>query len=132
MLEPALKHYKYVRDNDKKNYKACCQIAILYLAKEDYESSAEYLKKCLQTKPNYLPAVLTMGDLLSESDNFETAIKYYNQALALKPTEKRAILGLAHAYYECGNMDVATFTILGTLTVMMVSILRPFSSICVR
>lgn len=56
---------------EETNYKAHCQVGLIYLQKEDYESAAEYLKMCLKHAPKYIKAILGMGQLLNASHNFK-------------------------------------------------------------
>ena len=86
-IENALWHYKFVVEKDKSHYKANCQIGIIYLERNNYEDSGEYLRASLSIEPNYIPAVLAMGKLLNESENYEAAIKYFKKALTLNSQE---------------------------------------------
>jgi tetratricopeptide (TPR) repeat protein len=73
----ALKHFKIAIENDRNNYKAMCQVGIIYLQQNDFESSAEYLKMALKINPKYLTGMIAMGNLLFESENPKTACKYF-------------------------------------------------------
>jgi tetratricopeptide (TPR) repeat protein len=54
-----------------------CQVGIIYLQQNDFESSAEYLKMALKINPKYLTGMIAMGNLLFESENPKTACKYF-------------------------------------------------------
>jgi tetratricopeptide (TPR) repeat protein len=54
-----------------------CQVGIIYLQQNDFESSAEYLKMALKINPKYLTGIIAMGNLLFESENPKTACKYF-------------------------------------------------------
>lgn len=86
-VDEALKHYRYVVENDVTHYKALCQIGIIFLERQDLEKSAEYLKKCLKISPKYLTGMISMGNLLFESGHAKNACKYFQQALNHNPKE---------------------------------------------
>ena len=87
LQENALWHYKIVTELEESNYKAHCNVGLIYLQKEDYESAAEYFKKCLVHAPKYMKAIIGMGQLLNHAQNFKQAILYFQKALALNPEE---------------------------------------------
>ena len=51
------------------------------------EDSAEYLKKCLQVNPSFVPGIVAMGNLLFETGHQKNALKYFEQALTINPEE---------------------------------------------
>jgi tetratricopeptide (TPR) repeat protein len=59
------------------HYKALSQLGILYLDREDYEQSADVLKRALEVNKTFPLALVTMGNLLFETGRAERAIKYH-------------------------------------------------------
>ena len=59
----------------------------MYLDKEEYEKSAEYLKQALSINKSYPLALVSMGNLLFETGHAEEAIKYHKQALNINEKE---------------------------------------------
>lgn len=56
-------------------------MGILYLDREEYEKSAEYLKRALMTNKQFPLTLVSMGNLLFETGSADQAIKYHHQAL---------------------------------------------------
>jgi len=52
-------------------------LGILFLDKEEFEKSAEYLKQALLANKQFPLALVSMGNLLFETGNPEQAIKYH-------------------------------------------------------
>jgi len=75
----ALLHLKYVIENDKDNYKALCQIGLIYIEKKphNYEMAGGYISKCLKIKPDYIPGLIAMGNVMFETGETENAQKYF-------------------------------------------------------
>lgn len=72
-----IEHFNKVLALDPKHFKTYTQLGILYLDKEEYDKSAEYLKKALSINQTYPLALVSMGNLLFETGNAENAIKYH-------------------------------------------------------
>lgn len=56
-------------------------MGILYLDREEFANSQNYLKKALFANKQYPLALVSMGNLLFESGQAEQAIKYHLKAL---------------------------------------------------
>jgi tetratricopeptide (TPR) repeat protein len=56
----------------------------------------------LKINPQFIIAIILMGNLLFESGYSKNAIKYFMQALKINPKEMQAIVGIANAYYDSG------------------------------
>jgi len=52
-------------------------MGILYLDREEYEKSADYLKKALAINRFFPLALVSMGNLLFETGHADEAIKYH-------------------------------------------------------
>jgi len=53
-------------------------MGILYLDREEFEKSAEYLKRALIANKSFPLALVSMGNLLFETGSAEQAIKYHH------------------------------------------------------
>lgn len=93
-------HFLLVIEKDAENFKAHTQLGILYLDREEFEKSAQHLKKALSINKKFPLALLSMGNLLFETNHPENAIKYHKHALMYNPKELQALIGLGNAYYD--------------------------------
>mmetsp|Transcript_3574 Transcript_3574/g.2604 ORF Transcript_3574/g.2604 Transcript_3574/m.2604 type:complete len:130 (+) Transcript_3574:125-514(+) len=100
-----IEHFKFVIEKDPTNFKAFTQLGILYLDREEYEKSAEALKRALHINKQFPLALVSMGNLLFESGRPDNAIKYHKQALKFNPKELQALIGLGNAYYDSGKPE---------------------------
>ena len=62
---------------DPGHYKTLTQLGILHLDREDFDKSAQYLKRALLSDKKYPLALVSMGNLLFETGHAENAIKYH-------------------------------------------------------
>jgi tetratricopeptide (TPR) repeat protein len=62
-------------------------LGILCSEKEEFGESGTYFKKALQLKPDYPLALLSMGNLLFETDHPVNAMKYHLAALKINSKE---------------------------------------------
>eukprot|EP00347_Sterkiella_histriomuscorum_P012671 403367671 len=95
-----IEHFEMVLQKDTSHFKAATQLGILYLDREEYEKSAEYLKKALTVNKYYPLALVSMGNLLFETGHADEAIKYHKQALVINEKELQALIGLGNAFYD--------------------------------
>jgi len=105
--EAAIEHFEYVIQKDPSNYKAYCQMAIVYLDKSNYDKSCEMIKKCLSLNKKYVLGLVTMGNLLFETGSPSQSIKYHKRALKFNPKDIQALIGLGNALYEAGEPATA-------------------------
>lgn len=70
-------HFMLVIEKETDNYKAHTQMGILYLDREEFDKSAFHLKKALLINKKFPLALLSMGNLLFETNHPENAIKYH-------------------------------------------------------
>ena len=62
---------------DPAHCKTLTQLGILYLDKEDFDKSAQYLKRALLSDRKFPLALVSMGNLLFETGHADNAIKYH-------------------------------------------------------
>ena len=72
---------------DPKHYKTLTQLGISYLDREEFDKSAEMLKRALSVNKQFPLALVSMGNLLFETGYPEKAIKYHLQALKFNEKE---------------------------------------------
>ena len=85
---------------EPQHFKAHTQLGILYLDREEFDKSAQHLKTALQINRQFPLALLSMGNLLFETNHPDAAIKYHKHALKYNPKELQALIGLGNAYYD--------------------------------
>ena len=96
-------HYQEVLKRQPDHAKTLTQLGILHLEREEYEKSAECLKKALEANRQYPLALVSMGNLLFETGHAGNAIKYHLRALSHNDKELQAMIGLGNAYYDLGQ-----------------------------
>ena len=62
-------------------------MGILYLDREEFDKSGQFLKRALMANKKFPLALVSMGNLLFESGSAEQAIKYHHQALKYNEKE---------------------------------------------
>jgi tetratricopeptide (TPR) repeat protein len=70
-------HFMLVIEKDPDNFKAHTQLGILCLDREEFEKSAHHLKTALSINKKFPLALLSMGNLLFETNHPQNAIKYH-------------------------------------------------------
>ena len=104
-----MQHYLEVLERQPDHAKTLTQLGILHLERanvsgyserEEYEKSAECLKKALEANRQYPLALVSMGNLLFDTGHAENAIKYHLRALSYDDKEMQAMIGLGNAYYD--------------------------------
>lgn len=85
--EAPVPHFLLVIEKDPENFRAHTQLGILYLDREEFEKSAMHLKKALKINSQFPLALLSMGNLLFETNHPEQAIRYHKHALKYNPNE---------------------------------------------
>jgi len=66
-----------VLEREPDHFKTLTQLGILYLDREEFDKSAEMLKRALQIKKQFPLALVSMGNLLFETGYPDKAIKYH-------------------------------------------------------
>ena len=80
-------YFDFVIENDAENFKAHTQLGILYLDREEYEKASNHLKKALSINKKFPLALLSMGNLLFETNHPQDAIRFHERALKYNPKE---------------------------------------------
>ena len=89
-----------------------CQLGYGHLAKiatkqKDYSTTALYLKKILQLKPNDVTILNNMGMALQSLNRFEEAISYYRTALQISPNHAGVHNNLGYTLVAQNKLDEA-------------------------
>jgi eukaryotic-like serine/threonine-protein kinase len=65
----------------------------LYYQQGDYAQAMEAYKQALSIKPDYIPALIGLGNVQKSSRLYDEAVGFYNQALAINPNYDEAWYG---------------------------------------
>lgn len=80
-------YFEEVLKREPDHFKALTQMGILYLDREEFDKSSEFLKKAILVNQKFPLALVSMGNLLFETGSAEAAIKYHHQALKYNEKE---------------------------------------------
>ncbi|CAK5116305.1 unnamed protein product [Meloidogyne enterolobii] len=69
-----------------------------------------HFEKAITLDPNFIDALINMGNVLKEARIFDRAVSCYLRALALNPNHAVVHGNLACVYYEQGHLDLAIET----------------------
>lgn len=79
------------------------QLAILYARYGRYEKAEAELKALLKREPDYLPALVNLGNIHFLKESYAPAKEMYERAARLRPADKQIGLFLARLEYELKN-----------------------------
>jgi tetratricopeptide (TPR) repeat protein len=83
------------------------QLAVLYGQQKDYTKSQEQLRLVLASNPNYSPALIGMGRILSWEGQYEDSLGLYERVLRLNPSNGEAESGKAFVLLWMGRPEEA-------------------------
>jgi tetratricopeptide (TPR) repeat protein len=83
------------------------QYAVLYGQQKDYVKAQEQLRLVLSSNPNYSPALIGMGRILSWQGNYEESLGLYERVLRLYPANGEAQSGKAFDLLWMGHPEEA-------------------------
>jgi HemY protein len=92
---------------DPKNGRWPYFLARIAMENRDFVELEKQLKETIRISPNYGPAYLRMGDLLSNLERADEARGYYEQRLKLLPGDPLASFALAGLDANTGNTESA-------------------------
>lgn len=73
----------------------------------DLEAAAEYLKRALKLKPDFVPTHLQLGTLYASQNDFEKAIPQFLEAIRIDPASPMGHYQLGQAYRKTGQLKLA-------------------------
>jgi Flp pilus assembly protein TadD len=96
-----------------------------YVKQGDNEGAAREFEASIKRDPNYVPALIALGDLKFESGTWDDAESHYRKALELSPNNPVAANNLAMVYLTKGERFEETER-LAKLALNQDSNLRPY------
>jgi len=80
----------------------------LHLGDDDYSKTAlDLFKRALQIDPDYLQAIVGIGQIFNASNNPDSAMIYANRGIDLDPNFNRSYGLKGYSYEMMGNPDLA-------------------------
>jgi tetratricopeptide (TPR) repeat protein len=83
------------------------QYAVLYGQQKDYAKAQAQLRLVLSSNPNYSPALIAMGRILSWQGQYEDSLSLYERVLRLNPSNGEALSGKAFDLLWMGHAEEA-------------------------
>ncbi len=99
--------YNKVLESDPQNLHAKTNLAMTYVTSDSPMTAIGMLRDVLDTNPNYIPALMSMGALSMQSNQFEKAVSRFTQVLRISPGNVNARLGLAYSLIELDKKQEA-------------------------
>ncbi len=96
-----------ILDNGREAATGNLGMGIVYFILRDVDSSAYYLKRAIQLKPDLQPAHANYANLLDLTEHTEEALKEYGIAIALAPRGHESYLNRGRVYYRMGRISEA-------------------------
>ncbi len=87
-LQRALEFYERSQELDPNNAKVRNSLGMLYWQRGEAKKAIEDLVQALRINPNFLDAVLNLGDILTKIKENEKAEKLYSSYLSMNPQNK--------------------------------------------
>jgi len=85
------------------NYLIDYLLSLVYLRRMDFENSENYLKRVIENKPNFFPALNTLGTIYYHRNDFDKACNYWQEVLNFEPSYLKAYSNLGLIYYNQKN-----------------------------
>jgi tetratricopeptide (TPR) repeat protein len=74
-----------------------------FMAMRSFERAETLIREALIINPDFVPAIVDMGNISAEKDDAASAVKYFTQAIALEPFNTQAHYNLAQVYERQGK-----------------------------
>jgi outer membrane protein len=85
---------------EPENLYAKTNLASTYVKSQTPMKAITMLREVIDTNPNYIPAILSLGGLSMQSNQYDKAVLRFQKVLSLDPKNVNAKLGLAYSYIE--------------------------------
>jgi outer membrane protein len=92
---------------DPENLYAKTNLASTYVKSETPMKAITMLREVIETNPNYVPAILSLGGLSMQSNQYDKAILRFQKVLSIEPKNVNAKLGLAYSFIETNKKTEA-------------------------
>lgn len=104
----ALFNYKKALEIDKGNFAIMNNIAYIFLQLGLFENSIKYTRMAVDTKDDYIPALINLGIAYAKMRDVSTAETYLSRANTIEPDNGKVILNLAILYEKVGDYNKAS------------------------
>ncbi len=106
-LEKCRYCYNKVLSIESNNLHAKTNLAMTFVKTDSPMKAITMLREVLDTNPNYVPAIMSLGGLSMQSNQFDKAVGRFNYVLKIDPTNINAKLGLAYSLIELKKTNQA-------------------------
>jgi tetratricopeptide (TPR) repeat protein len=103
----AHKYLVVARSLDQSNFEVNYQLGLLEFQNNNFEKAARLLKLSLQSNPEYIPAMRTLGYAFFKLKKSKEALSYIRKALEIAPNDKESLFTLAECYNSAGQTEQA-------------------------
>jgi outer membrane protein len=100
LAEQTRSFYSKALTLDPENLYAKTNLASTYVKSETPMKAITMLREVVETNPNYIPAILSLGGLSMQSNQYDKAILRFKKVLTIDPKNVNAKLGLAYSFIE--------------------------------
>jgi tetratricopeptide (TPR) repeat protein len=105
--EDALKYYNQALDLDPSSPYLKTQISGVLVRTGKMTDAISLLENIITTEPDYVPALMLLGELYNSQKKFEESIRLYTRVLEIQPDNQEAALFLATLYANRKEYDRA-------------------------
>jgi tetratricopeptide (TPR) repeat protein len=105
--EDAYKYLVVARALDNNNFEVCYQLGSLEFLRKNYEKAVQILQQVRNMRPEYAPAVRTLGHALFRLKKTREAMQYIRQSIDMAPNDKESLITLAQCYCEANQNEQA-------------------------
>lgn len=85
------------------------ELGNLMVNQQNFAEALVYFKKALELKPDYVGALINIGNCYYMLQDYNTAIETFRQVLVLSPNNQIANRNLSHLYGLIGNTELQRF-----------------------
>jgi len=101
-LQAALRELKKAEGYDPEDHITQFDIGLVYYYRERYDQAIQYFEKAIRLKPDYAPAINSLGNAYLEKGDWDNAIETYRKIVedVFYGTPHFAVTNMALAYYQ--------------------------------
>ena len=105
--EDSIAHYKKALRKDPSSAFLKTQISSMLLRTGEVKEATVLAEEILENNPDYVPALMLLGELYNSQKKTDEAIKIYQEVLELQPENEEASLFLSVLYVSLKEYDKA-------------------------
>jgi tetratricopeptide (TPR) repeat protein len=98
--DQAIKLFRQLTESDKQDFVAFTELGTLYFAGNKDKDAATALGRAVELKPDFVPALLSLGKVQIAQKQFDAAIDILSKAVILKPDSADVNQYLGEAYLQ--------------------------------